>query len=299
MLGIVGAYAAGSSRHLRTSIYVLVLAIGLFAFLTMQVFILYWRKRNGSSRDIEISQPSIQGDGGEDNANKSGVQRSSAADGEIILSCTGGNQRYPGTGGNATDPMETRKTGDKSCGQGASSNMQNGTSGSMNKGLREYLMLLGVLAASVTYQSGLKPPGGMWQEDKSGHVAGDSILHDINKRRYLTFFYSNSTSFMASIVVIVLLLPSTLHSYHLPLWPMHTAILLDMLGLLAAYAAGSNRDMETTMKVIGLVIPVVAYIAIYPVFSFFRNKRNSKNSGGIINLPQHGNLSYEPGNAMN
>jgi hypothetical protein len=102
------------------------------------------------------------------------------------------------------------------------------------KNMREYLMLLGVLAASVTYQTGLKPPGGLWQDNRDSHSAGSSILHYINKRRYHAFFYSNSTSFMASVVVIILLLPETLHKYRLPLWPMHTAILLDMLGLLGA-----------------------------------------------------------------
>uniref|UniRef100_A0A453RD88 PGG domain-containing protein n=1 Tax=Aegilops tauschii subsp. strangulata TaxID=200361 RepID=A0A453RD88_AEGTS len=130
--------------------------------------------------------------------------------------------------------------------------------------------MLGVLAASVTYQSGLKPPGGLWQDNNNGHIAGDSILRDIAKGRYRAFFYSNSTSFMASIVVIVLLLPVNKHKF--PLWPMHTAILLDMLGLLGAYAAGSTREWEMSRNVIALVVPVLAYIAAYAAVSFFSKK---------------------------
>ena len=144
--------------------------------------------------------------------------------------------------------------------------------------MREYLMLLGVLAASVTYQSGLKPPGGLWQDSNYGHSSGNPILHDVNKGRYYAFFYSNSTSFMASIVVVILLLPWTLHKHQLPLWPMHTAILLDMLGLLGAYAAGSTRDWETSKNVIYLVIPVLAYIAAYAAVSLFRKRRQCHNS---------------------
>ncbi|KAM0917681.1 hypothetical protein ACQ4PT_009152 [Festuca glaucescens] len=139
-------------------------------------------------------------------------------------------------------------------------------------------MLLGVLAASVTYQTGLKPPGGLWQDNSNGHTAGNSILRDINRSRYHAFFYSNSTSFMASIVVVVLLLPRTLHNHKLQLWPIHTAILLNMLGVLGAYAAGSTRDWETSKTVIWLAIPVLLYIAVYAAYSFY--KRKIKVTGG-------------------
>uniref|UniRef100_A0A0D3HPY9 PGG domain-containing protein n=1 Tax=Oryza barthii TaxID=65489 RepID=A0A0D3HPY9_9ORYZ len=106
--------------------------------------------------------------------------------------------------------------------------------------MAKYLMLAGILAASVAYLTGLKPPGGLWRDEGNGHSAGNPVLYDIDKRRYNAFFYSNSTSFMASITVIVLLLRRMTKGdeHKLPLWPMHTAMLLDMLALLGAYAAG-------------------------------------------------------------
>ncbi|CAD6225540.1 unnamed protein product [Miscanthus lutarioriparius] len=266
MFGLVGAYTAGSSRRLRTSIYVLVLAIGLFVFVTVQVFI-YWRKWKCRRREVDVQ---ICGDKRDDQQPSRSTSSSTSTSGDNKAQGRGGSGQ--GTGTSSTDDKQ-------------------------KKSLREYLMLLGILAASVTYQTGLKPPGGLWPDDSNGHVAGDPVLHDINKRRYLAFFYSNSTSFVASIVVIVLLLPSTLHSKkRLPLWPMHTAILLDMLGLLAAYAAGSNRDIQTTKNVIGLVIPVLVYVAAYPVYSFVvRNKsRRNKKNASLIHLPQHGTTTWEP-----
>jgi hypothetical protein len=33
----------------------------------------------------------------------------------------------------------------------------------------KYLMLLGILVASVTYQAGLEPPGGAWQNSSGGY----------------------------------------------------------------------------------------------------------------------------------
>ncbi|KAF8779128.1 hypothetical protein HU200_002801 [Digitaria exilis] len=222
MFGLMGAYAAGSSRDLRTSIYVLTLVVAVFAFVALEkILSKSGDKEKGSSGSITEEQ--------------------------------------------ATEPRNaaTPKTPEAQ----------------KEKNMREYLMLLGVLAASVTYQSGLKPPGGLWQ-DSNGHSSGNPILHDINKGRYYAFFYSNSTSFMASIVVVILLLPWTLHEHQLPLWPMQTAILLDMLGLLAAYAAGSTRDWGTSRNVIYLVIPVLAYIAAYAAVSIYRKRRRSHKSKG-------------------
>ena len=67
-------------------------------------------------------------------------------------------------------------------------------------------MLLGILVASVTYQAGLDPPGGAWQNDSSWYDAGNPIMHDNRRPRYLAFFYFNATAFAASLVVNLLLL---------------------------------------------------------------------------------------------
>ncbi|XP_066375784.1 uncharacterized protein [Miscanthus floridulus] len=248
MFGLMGAYAAGSSRDLRTSIYVLTLVVAVFAFVALEVVIFWvhpYLRDHGKQwwRCIKNNAADSSGQAEPDAGTKQN-QQESKTQGEM--------------------PAEARQEDQLSV---------SGSSGDRN--MREYLMLLGVLAASVTYQTGLKPPGGLWQDDSNGRSAGSSILHYINKRRYHAFFYCNSTSFMASVVVIILLLPlwpSTLQNYELPLWPMHTAILLDMLGLLGAYAAGSTRDWETSRNVVYLVIPVLAYIAAYALVSIFRKK---------------------------
>ncbi|CAD6336880.1 unnamed protein product [Miscanthus lutarioriparius] len=250
MFGLMGAYAAGSSRDLRTSIYVLTLVVAVFAFVALEVVIFWvcpylrdhWNQWWRCSNDAAAADSSGQAAEPDDGTKQK-------------------NQ--------VTEIQESKTQGE----------MQGGG----EKNMREYLMLLGVLAASVTYQTGLKPPGGMWQDNSDGHSAGSSILHYINKPRYHAFFYSNSTSFMASVVVIILLMPETLHKYRLPLGPMHTAILLDMLGLLGAYAAGSTRDWETSRNVIYLVIPVLAYIAAYAAVSIFRKKRWCQCSGSRTN----------------
>lgn len=45
------------------------------------------------------------------------------------------------------------------------------------KEMSGWLMVLAVLAASVTYHAGLNPPGGFWQHnDGESHVAGTPVL---------------------------------------------------------------------------------------------------------------------------
>ncbi|XP_022685305.1 uncharacterized protein LOC101757545 [Setaria italica] len=135
MLGLMGAYSAGSSMHLRTSIVVLALASALtIASFAVAIYVRCIRSK-GEAKKKE-----------QDNKEKKNGQEDT-----MIM----------------------------------------------------FLMLVGILGASVTYLTGLKPPCGMWRDDANGHsAAGYPVLYDTNKRRYNVFFYNNSTSFMASIAII-------------------------------------------------------------------------------------------------
>ena len=130
-------------------------------------------------------------------------------------------------------------------------------------------MLLGILVVSVAYQAGLEPPGGAWQSSGNGYEASDPVMHNNMRPRYLVFFYSNSISFVASIVVIIMLLPHWLPDEREEEWKtwslkvMNRAIRLDLFALLVAYAAGSNRGWKTSVIVVVLIIAVLSYFAIH------------------------------------
>jgi Ca2+/Na+ antiporter len=226
MFGLVGAYAAGSTQHFKTSIYIFVLAAFVLAFVAALVLV-FRKGQQGASAPNRAEQSSASSEG-----------NSQQADPE-----NGTNNAEPGT------ENDEKKTHAK----------------------RKYLMLLGILVASVTYQAGLDPPGGVWQRDDSivGHAAGNPIMHDNRRPRYLAFFYSNSTSFVASVVVIILLLPEKLHKRTWWLTVMNNTVRLDLLGLLVAYAAGSSRSWKTSGYVSALVIAVLGYFLIHVLLSFF------------------------------
>uniref|UniRef100_A0A0D9WPF0 PGG domain-containing protein n=1 Tax=Leersia perrieri TaxID=77586 RepID=A0A0D9WPF0_9ORYZ len=215
LLGLMLAYAAGSCRRLRTSVYVIALVAAVVGFLLLQILIFLLARH-------VILPPWLT----------------------TMLEPLSPPPRKPATDTGRQHTEQYMK--------------------------RKYLMLLGILAASVTYQAGLSPPGGTWGGDGGGvaYEAGSPILHDTNLRRYHAFFHCNATSFVASVVVIVLLLRRTVRWHSAPLWAMQTAVVLVLLGLLGAYAAGSCREWETSVYVVALVVAVVVYITLHVLLSF-------------------------------
>uniref|UniRef100_A0A453JCC5 PGG domain-containing protein n=1 Tax=Aegilops tauschii subsp. strangulata TaxID=200361 RepID=A0A453JCC5_AEGTS len=258
LLGLMGAYAAGSCRLLRTSIYVFALVAAVVAFLVLQI--LFFR----CGRRKLPEQPHGENEGDEVPGQSwvpECLQRwlkplSSAPDGK-----NEGDEV-------SSQPKRRRQDYEKS----------------------KSLMLLGILAASVTYQAGLAPPGGTWGDDDDVVVspsaayishAGNPILLDTNTKRYQAFFYCNATSFVASIVVILLLLQRNVSKRGASLQAMHTAVVLDLLGLLGAYAAGSCRYLETSAYVIALVAMVVVFITIHVLLSIGRRAWEGQEGHGV------------------
>lgn len=72
---------------------------------------------------------------------------------------------------------------------------------------RAWLLLLASLVATVTFASGLAPPGGFWSVDDTakGYVTGTSVMMSIFPRRYLVFHYCNTTAFFSSVMIIGML----------------------------------------------------------------------------------------------
>ncbi|KAM3209414.1 hypothetical protein ACQJBY_063857 [Aegilops geniculata] len=148
----------------------------------------------------------------------------------------------------------------------------------------KYLMLLAILAASIAYQAGLNPPGGFWSDDE-GHVPGNPVLRDINHRRYRIFFWFNSFAFMASIVVIMLLLSKSIRKA-VPLGVLHLIMILDMLALMTAFAAGSCRKLRTSVYVYALVGGVVVILLLLIIVTSAIAKYRKPREGSGINSPR-------------
>ncbi|KAK3128984.1 hypothetical protein QOZ80_6BG0469510 [Eleusine coracana subsp. coracana] len=130
------------------------------------------------------------------------------------------------------------------------------------KEMRGWLMVLATVAASVTYQAGLNPPGGVWQDnDANGtHHAGDPVLRDEHHARYLTFFYFNATAFVTSLVIMVLLMSERFYFTEGKVFALFLTTIVDLASLIGAYIAGSTRYFSSCIYII--VITSVAFVAV-------------------------------------
>jgi hypothetical protein len=125
---------------------------------------------------------------------------------------------------------------------------------------------MAILAAAITYQAGLAPPGGFWQDNQDGHTAGDIVLRVSYPKRYHIFFYCNTTAFAASLIVLILLLVRELNCNAVWLRALQFAMVLGLLGLMRAYAAGSCREVRTSVYIWVLLVGIFAYVTLHVIF---------------------------------
>jgi hypothetical protein len=81
---------------------------------------------------------------------------------------------------------------------------------------------------------------------------------------------------MASIVVIMLLLSKSIRKKAVPLEVLLLIMILDLLSLMTAFAAGSCRRLSTSIYVFVLVAGVVIYLVFLIVLSRAIGKRLGK-----------------------
>ena len=146
----------------------------------------------------------------------------------------------------------------------------------------DVLMLLATFVITITYVAGLSPPGGFWSSTQDGHHLSDPVLQA--RRRFRAFFVCNTTSFVVSLLIIVVLLEKMMLGEkvlfgRLTRWfgrkklmgaiPMrlplaYGVIAVALLGLMGAYAAGSCRGAGSTVLV--LAIPVCVFLQLVLVY---------------------------------
>jgi uncharacterized membrane protein YsdA (DUF1294 family) len=89
----------------------------------------------------------------------------------------------------------------------------------------------------------------------------DPVLQEHYPSRYQAFFVCNTTAFIASLLIIILLVDKKLSSNKsVRFVALHGLIITALFGLMGAYAAGSCREVDDTTYVVCLIGGVLAYI---------------------------------------
>ncbi|XP_072984372.1 uncharacterized protein [Typha latifolia] len=75
-----------------------------------------------------------------------------------------------------------------------------------NANKHDVLLVVATLITALSYQLGTNIPGGYWQDDNAGHLAGDPIMRDKHRRRYWLFMAASWTGFGSSMLMTLCLL---------------------------------------------------------------------------------------------
>jgi hypothetical protein len=89
----------------------------------------------------------------------------------------------------------------------------------------------------------------------------DPVLQEHYSSRYQAFYVCNTTAFVASLLIIILLVDKKLTTkLSIRFVALYGLTITALLGLVGAYAAGSCRQLDDTTYVICLIAGVLAYI---------------------------------------
>lgn len=153
-------------------------------------------------------------------------------------------------------------------------------------------MVVASLIATMAFQAGISPPNGNWQEDlqqplSQSHEAGRSIMADKMPDDFAFFVGYNTTSFLASISVIILLISGLPFKWRIFTWILMIIMWIAVIATIWTYyisisCLSSRRGESTTAKagagvvfygVMGIVLIGHSIRLIRKIVTFARRSR--------------------------
>ncbi|KAG5563879.1 hypothetical protein RHGRI_000160 [Rhododendron griersonianum] len=135
------------------------------------------------------------------------------------------------------------------------------------KKLMPTLMVVSSLLATMAFQVGVNPPGGVWQEDSEEHLAGKAILAYKYRKSYSCFMCFNTVGFLLSLFLISLLIvsavpaPRSRWGWILPITSVMT-IMTTAFAYTYSVIVVSPKHMAAEIMIILVSVIVWAYLML-------------------------------------
>ncbi|KAH7838940.1 hypothetical protein Vadar_032977 [Vaccinium darrowii] len=101
---------------------------------------------------------------------------------------------------------------------------------------RNALTIVAVLMATIAFQAGVTPPGGVWPDNKDGHRGGEAVMAYNYPNLYRYFLRSNTIGFVASLSTILLLISGVPFRKRIYVWMLVAIMCLTITSMAFTYA---------------------------------------------------------------
>ncbi|XP_058193231.1 ankyrin repeat-containing protein At2g01680-like isoform X2 [Rhododendron vialii] len=153
------------------------------------------------------------------------------------------------------------------------------------------IIVAAVLMATLAFQAGVTPPGGVWQDDSEGHKSGEAVM--AYNHPFLFWYFSgfNIIGFVTSLVTIILIVievPFKKRAHLLLIASLMGATIVSIaityLISLAAVAPGPKLSNRTVLRIGGIstIISVSIVAASFLLCMIARTVRKRKSRNNAV-----------------
>lgn len=100
---------------------------------------------------------------------------------------------------------------------------------------KETIMLVATLIATIAFQAGMSPPGGVWH-NSDGHRAGEAVIAYNYPDSYPYFIRASTVGFVASLSTILLLISGLAFKRRIFMWILPAIMWLTIKSMAVTYA---------------------------------------------------------------